>query len=73
MTEQEAKAEALRCLNCGCGEGCQLCKTICCDFAPFISEPDTLSINKDECVACGMCFNRCPNKNIEMVCTGEKV
>ena len=67
MTEEEAIKEASRCLNCGCGEGCQLCKTICTDFAPEISDVDTMHIRKEECVACGMCFNRCPNGNIEMV------
>ena len=73
MTEEEARKEAARCLNCGCGEGCQLCKTICTDFAPEIVDADTLHIRKEECVACGMCFNRCPNGNIEMVNLGEKV
>lgn len=73
MTEQEAVEEASRCLNCGCGEGCQLCKTICCDFAPYFPEVDTLGIDKDACVACGMCYNRCPNNNIIMLNTGEKV
>lgn len=73
LTEIEAITEASRCLNCGCGEGCQLCKTICTDFAPYIPAVDTLTIEKDACVACGMCYNRCPNKNIEMVSTGQKV
>lgn len=73
LTEEEAVKEASRCLNCGCGEGCQLCKTICTDFAPFIKEADTLSIEPEACVACGMCYNRCPNKNIEMVITKENV
>lgn len=73
FTEEEAVKEASRCLNCGCGEGCQLCKTICCDFAPYISDTDTLKINEDACVACGMCYNRCPNKNIAMIDTGERV
>ena len=73
MTEEEAVREAQRCLNCGCGEGCQLCKTICCDFAPQIVGPDRLAIDPEACVACGMCFNRCPNGNIEMVDLGEKV
>ena len=73
MTEAEAQKEASRCLNCGCGEGCQLCKTICTDFAPEILDTDTMHIRKEECVACGMCFNRCPNGNIEMVNTGETV
>ena len=73
MTEEEARREAARCLNCGCGEGCQLCKTICTDFAPRIAANDTMEICKGDCVACGMCYNRCPNGNIEMVDLGEKV
>ena len=73
MTEAEAQKEASRCLNCGCGEGCQLCKTICTDFAPFVAADDTMQICKGDCVACGMCYNRCPNGNIEMVNLGEKV
>ncbi len=73
MTEAEAIAEAARCLNCGCGEGCQLCKTICTDFAPEVAGVDTMNIRKEECVACGMCFNRCPNGNIEMVNLGYTV
>lgn len=73
MTEAEAVREASRCLNCGCGEGCQLCKTICTDFAPEVADTDTMHIRKEDCVACGMCFNRCPNGNIEMVNSGETV
>ncbi len=73
MTEEEAVREASRCLNCGCGEGCQLCKTICTDFAPEIVDADTMHIRKEACVACGMCFNRCPNGNIEMVNLGQTV
>ncbi|MBQ8579096.1 MAG: FAD-dependent oxidoreductase [Oscillospiraceae bacterium] len=73
MTEEEALREASRCLNCGCGEGCQLCKTICTDFAPEIADTDTMQIRSEKCVACGMCFNRCPNGNIEMVNLGMTV
>ncbi len=73
MTAAEAVREASRCLNCGCGEGCQLCKTICTDFAPEVSDVDTMHIRSEKCVACGMCFNRCPNGNIEMVNLGQKV
>lgn len=69
LTLEEAIAEASRCLNCGCGEGCQLCKTICCEFAPDITEPDMLGIDPETCVACGMCYLRCPLQNIEMVNT----
>ena len=67
LAEAEAVAESQRCLNCGCGEGCGICATICAEFAIHVIAPDVWEINKDECVACGMCFNRCPNKNIEMV------
>jgi NADPH-dependent glutamate synthase beta subunit-like oxidoreductase len=67
LTEAEAVAESQRCLNCGCGEGCGLCASICSEFAIHVVAPDVWEINPDECVACGMCFNRCPNKNIEMV------
>ena len=72
-TEEMALDEAARCLNCGCGEGCQLCKTICTDFAPEVAGVDTMHIKKEECVACGMCYNRCPNGNIEMVNLGYTV
>lgn len=72
-TREEAVAEAGRCLGCGCGEGCQLCKTICTDFAPYVSGSDELAIDPEACVACGMCYNRCPNGNIEMLTTGKKV
>ena len=72
-TLEDAVAEASRCLNCGCGEGCQLCKTICTDFAPYVSDTDEMAIDRSQCVACGMCFNRCPNGNIEMCSTGRKI
>ncbi len=67
FNEVEAVSEATRCLNCGCGEGCQLCKTICCEFAPDIVAQDVLGIDPESCVACGMCYLRCPLQNIEMV------
>ncbi len=67
MTEEEAVEEASRCLKCGCGEGCQACKTLCTDFAISISADDTIRINGGKCVACGMCYNMCPNGNIEMI------
>ncbi|HBP37238.1 MAG TPA: hypothetical protein DD640_00540 [Clostridiales bacterium] len=67
LTEEEAVREAGRCLNCGCGEGCGLCASICCEFAIHQEGSDRWAINPEECAACGMCFNRCPNQNIEMV------
>jgi NADPH-dependent glutamate synthase beta subunit-like oxidoreductase/dihydroorotate dehydrogenase len=67
LTEEEAVSEAGRCLDCGCGEGCSICATLCPEFAIHLKAPDVWEINMDECVACGMCFTMCPNKNIEMV------
>lgn len=73
MTEEEAVQEASRCLSCGCGEGCGICQSICPEFTIRFDEMDTVNIDDSECVACGMCFNRCPNNNIEMVTDGKTV
>ncbi len=70
MTEDEAVNEAKRCLNCGCGEGCGLCADICSEFAIHLDSPDKWRVDSEECVACGMCYNRCPNQNIDMVDKG---
>jgi NADPH-dependent glutamate synthase beta subunit-like oxidoreductase/dihydroorotate dehydrogenase len=69
LTEEEAVAEAGRCLSCGCGEGCGLCARICSEFAIRLKAPDTWEIDRDECVACGMCYNLCPNGNITIMDT----
>ncbi|MEA1996935.1 MAG: FAD-dependent oxidoreductase [Gemmatimonadota bacterium] len=66
MTEEEAVAEASRCLHCGCGVGCQICEDLCMRQA-WSHEGSNVVIDEDECVACGMCVFRCPNDNIEMV------
>lgn len=73
MSEEEAVAEASRCLACGCGEGCGICAAICPEFTIHSEHFDTISIDKNDCVACGMCFHRCPNNNIEIVNTGQTV
>jgi len=65
-TYEEAVAEARRCLNCGCGEGCLLCVDLCNSFA--VSHVDgMLCIDEVECVGCGVCVWRCPNDNLVMV------
>jgi NADPH-dependent glutamate synthase beta subunit-like oxidoreductase/ferredoxin len=67
LTEAEAVEEASRCLGCGCGAGCGLCARICSHFAVSRQGADCFQIDEEKCVACGMCFRRCPNQNIEMV------
>jgi len=51
----------------GCGKECALCKKICCEFAPALTDSGAVSINKDDCMGCGICFQRCPRKNIRMI------
>ena len=73
LTEEEAVREAGRCLACGCGEGCGVCAEICSEFAIHRVADDRWQIDKSECVACGMCYNRCPNGNIAMIDDGELI
>jgi len=72
LTREAAVAEASRCLGCGCGAGCEICKDICKMFAWEIDENGRAVLDEDKCVACGMCIWRCPNGNIEMVQTGTE-
>ncbi len=68
MTEAEAVAEAGRCLSCGCDIACGVCYRVC--MSQAISEHDgRYVIDPEKCHACGMCFRRCPNGNIEIVRT----
>ena len=71
VTGENVYQSALRCLRCGCGEGCGVCSELCCEFAVSLDEANQIAIDETRCVACGMCFNRCPNGNIRMVSTGE--
>jgi NADPH-dependent glutamate synthase beta subunit-like oxidoreductase/dihydroorotate dehydrogenase len=73
LSEEQAVAEAGRCLACGCGVGCGLCEKICNDFAiSFDTEVGCYVVDKDKCVACGMCIQRCPNHNIRMLRTSDE-
>ena len=71
--EATAILESGRCQRCGCGEGCAKCIESCCEFALTLDESGAVTVDTKKCVACGMCMNLCPNKNIEMVSTGEKI
>ena len=68
----QAMEEAKRCLQCGCGISCGRCREICGEFAIGLSGTGAVHIDKDKCAACGMCFQLCPNGNIEMVNTGRR-
>ena len=69
----DTQSEAARCLRCGCGEGCGVCADLCCEFAISYDNDNRVTIAPEHCVACGMCYNRCPDNNIEMYNTGEKL
>ncbi len=72
LSEEQAVSEAGRCLACGCGAGCEICKDICKVFAWSMDPQGRVILDEDKCVGCGMCIHRCPNKNIEMVQTGTE-
>ena len=72
MTADQAVEEAGRCLACGCGAGCEICKDICKVFAWTMDESGRMTCDDQKCVACGMCVWRCPNQNIEIVQTGTE-
>ena len=71
LSPTQAVAEAERCLACGCGAGCEICKDICKMFAYAMDDRGRILLDEEKCVACGMCVQRCPNTNIEMEQTGR--
>jgi NADPH-dependent glutamate synthase beta subunit-like oxidoreductase/dihydroorotate dehydrogenase len=64
-SEEEARREAARCLACGCGAGCDVCRRMCIYFA-VEPEGDRYRVT-DDCDGCGLCTQVCPNGNITMV------
>jgi len=72
LTQEQAVAEASRCLACGCGAGCEVCRDICKMFCFEMDAAGRMSMDPDKCVGCGMCAQRCPNANIEIVQTGTE-
>ncbi len=72
LTMAQAVAEAQRCLACGCGAGCEICKDICKMFAWSMDAQGRVELDQDKCSACGMCIWRCPSDNIEMIQTGTE-
>jgi len=72
LTVEQAVREASRCLACGCGAGCEVCKDICKIFAYSMDPQGRIVLDEEKCLGCGMCAHRCPNQNIEMVQTDAK-
>ncbi len=72
LTTAEAVREASRCLACGCGAGCEICNQICKMFAYRVENSGRLVLDEDQCVACGMCLQRCPNQTLEMIQVSEQ-
>lgn len=73
LTEEQAVAEASRCLSCGCGIGCDLCANICNVFAiSFNEQIGCYEVDPEKCVGCGLCIQLCPNHNIEMLQTSDE-
>ena len=67
LTVRDGYAEVIDPALDGCGKKCALCKRICCEFAPSLTEHGTIMINQENCTGCGICSQRCPRKNIRMV------
>ncbi|PJB67786.1 MAG: hypothetical protein CO096_15540 [Armatimonadetes bacterium CG_4_9_14_3_um_filter_66_14] len=69
LTEEQAVAEAQRCLACGCGVGCSQCVSVCV-YEAIRTVGDKHEIDPEKCDGCGLCTHRCPNRNISMVPVG---
>ena len=72
LTRAQAVAEASRCLACGCGAGCELCRDICNVFCYEMDASGRMVLDEQKCVGCGMCVHLCPSNNIEMIQTGTE-
>jgi NADPH-dependent glutamate synthase beta subunit-like oxidoreductase/NAD-dependent dihydropyrimidine dehydrogenase PreA subunit len=66
LSEEQAVAEAQRCLGCGCGVGCDVCYDVCI-YDAVEQVGDRYVIDQEGCDGCGLCPERCPNEVISMV------
>jgi Pyruvate/2-oxoacid:ferredoxin oxidoreductase delta subunit len=58
--EEEALAEARRCLSCGTCNGCMNCYAFCPDVTVRRSLRGDFEIDDDHCKGCGICVEECP-------------
>jgi len=66
LTPDVAVTEAMRCLSCGCGIGCDRCFSVCL-YSAIKTSDGRYEIDPEKCDGCGLCSQICPNSNIEMV------
>jgi len=71
-TQEQARREALRCLNCGAGASvlgnCAVCLT-CVRICPYgipVPGRDIAEIDISQCQACGICAAECPASAIQL-------
>jgi 2-oxoacid:acceptor oxidoreductase delta subunit (pyruvate/2-ketoisovalerate family) len=70
LTEEEALAEAERCLNCGVCNRCELCLIFCPDMAIRRKEGGGFEVDLRYCKGCGLCAAECPRGAITMTREG---
>ena len=71
FTEEEAIREAARCLTCGCGLGCGICKNVCI-YEAVHEVGNQFQIDPEKCDGCGLCIELCPHGNIALVPVDEQ-
>lgn len=59
LTEESARREADRCINCGTCIACDRCLSFCPDFCITRSNDGAYAINFDMCKGCGICAEVC--------------
>jgi NADPH-dependent glutamate synthase beta subunit-like oxidoreductase len=71
LTTEEAATEALRCMNCGVCNQCELCLIFCPDMAVSRSEDGWgFVIDMEYCKGCGVCAAECPRGAMVMTREG---
>ncbi|MFQ5814544.1 MAG: 4Fe-4S binding protein, partial [Anaerolineae bacterium] len=66
LGEEEAQAEAERCLSCGTCNLCDTCLIFCPDVAVARLDHRGYEINYDYCKGCGVCAEECPRYAISI-------
>ncbi len=72
LTEEQARAEAARCMICGLCGNCNACLDLFGCPAFYVSDGQ-IEINPTLCVACGVCAQFCPNDAIYPVARSMEV